>query len=47
MERRRRAYYGPAYVPYYSPYADPMWPYGYPAHRGYGGGFGWGVQIRR
>lgn len=46
-ERRRRAYYGPAYVPYYLPYADPMWPYGYPAHRGYGGGFGWGVQIRR
>lgn len=46
-ERRRRDYYGPAYSPYYSPYRDPMWPYGYPGRRGYGGGFGWGVQIRR
>ena len=46
-ERRRRAYYGPTYSPYYSPYRDPMWPYGYPGRRGYGGGFGWGVQIRR
>lgn len=43
-ERRRRAYYGPVYSPYY----NPMLPYGYPAYRGYGGAsFGWGVQIRR
>lgn len=40
--RRRRDDYGP----YVSPYA-PLWPYGYPPYRGYGGGFGWGVHIRR